>query len=125
MLLKDTHNHTKKIPKYSNRKSIIVFYLFLFTSLFSYGQHVYIWRSVYSVHSITCLHLMSRYGTFPPETQITFLLPALFGVFLLITDHLISKFCPLFFVSQIKEDSYDLFLYCLYLKNCDDQTVSL
>ena len=53
---------------------------------------------------------------FSQRHKLHYLLPALYGVLLLITDHLISKLCPLFFVSQMKEDGFDLFLYCLYLK---------
>ena len=77
-----------------------------------------------------CLHLgINSFGSFnnlslspvmisnfSHRHKLHFLLPALYGVLLLITDHLISKFCPIFFVSKIKEDSFDLFLYCSYLK---------
>ena len=75
---------TKNIP---TGKNIIVLYLFPFPFLFFYScnslakiyQHVYIWWSIHSVHSITCLYLLSWYGTFPRDTNCIFSLTALYG----------------------------------------------
>ena len=74
MLLKFTHNHTKKNQNKKNTTG----YLFPFPSLFSYSysslakiyQHVYIWWSIHSVHSIVFIscHDMELFS----ETQITF-----------------------------------------------------
>ena len=102
MLLKDTHDHTKKYQKYNNWKNIIVLYLFPFSSFFSKNLSTFLHLVISSFHSFNNLSLSPvTIWNFSQRNKLHFFLRALYGVPLLITDHLISKLCFLFFVSQV------------------------
>ena len=127
MLLKDTHviiqkkKKTKNITTGKKHHRPLPLPLPLPLLLFLQFFRKNLWTSLHlvinSIRSFNNLFLSSAMiWNFFQRHKLHSLLPALCGVLLLITDHIISKFCFLFFDSQIKEDSSDLFLYCSYLK---------
>ena len=123
MLLNDKHDHTKNSKIYQLKKHhrplppplplpICLLLKFLNKNLSTFLNLVI--NSFRSFNNLSLSPVMT--WNISQKHKLHFWFPALHGVLLLITNNLISTFSPFFYISQIKEDSFDLFLYCLYLK---------